>query len=179
MSHSSILTETKEDIETSNLQSIRNRGDTLDLQLASEGRGTALQHWAFKLWRLVAQLCPTLCDPLDCSPPDFSVYGIFQARILEWVAISFSWGSSQPRGQTFVFCVSRIAGGFFTHWARVWCHLPGKQCKNWINSLVVLEKKMCIGIGVNIRVMLDKSMLKLLECREKKYPIYRVSFASR
>ena len=39
---------------------------------------------------LVAQLCPTLCVPLDCSPPDSSVYGIFQARILEWVAIASS-----------------------------------------------------------------------------------------
>ena len=37
-----------------------------------------------------AQLCPTLCDPTDCSLPDSSVHGIFQARILEWVAISFS-----------------------------------------------------------------------------------------
>ena len=39
---------------------------------------------------LVSQLGPTLCDPMDCSPPDFSVHEIFQARILEWVAISFS-----------------------------------------------------------------------------------------
>ena len=38
----------------------------------------------------VAQLCPTLCDPVDCSPPGSSVHGILQARILEWVAISFS-----------------------------------------------------------------------------------------
>ena len=38
----------------------------------------------------VAQSCPTLCDPMDCSPPGSSVHGIFQARILEWVAISFS-----------------------------------------------------------------------------------------
>ena len=45
----------------------------------------------------VAQSCPTLCDPMDCSPPGFSVHGIFQAWILEWVAISFSRGSSQPR----------------------------------------------------------------------------------
>ena len=43
---------------------------------------------------LVDQLCPTLCDPMDCSPPGFSVHGILQARILEWVAISFSRGSS-------------------------------------------------------------------------------------
>ena len=46
---------------------------------------------------LVAQLCLTLCDPMDCSPPGSSVHGILQARILEWVAISFSRGSSQPR----------------------------------------------------------------------------------
>ena len=39
---------------------------------------------------LVAQSCPTLCDTMDCSPPGFSVHGILQARILEWVAISFS-----------------------------------------------------------------------------------------
>ena len=45
----------------------------------------------------VAQSCPTLCDPVDCSLPSSSVHGIFQARILEWVATSFSRRSSQPR----------------------------------------------------------------------------------
>ena len=44
----------------------------------------------------VAQLSPTLCDPMDCSPPGSSIHGIFQARILEWSAISFSRGSSRP-----------------------------------------------------------------------------------
>ena len=63
---------------------------------------------------LVTQLCPTLCDPMDCSPPGSSVHGILQARILEWVAISFSRGSSPPRDQTQVSCVSCIEGGFFT-----------------------------------------------------------------
>ena len=48
----------------------------------------------------VAQLCLTLCDPVDCSPQRSSVHGIFQARVLEWVAISFSRGSSQPRDRT-------------------------------------------------------------------------------
>ena len=43
---------------------------------------------------LVAQLCPTLCNPMVCTPPGSSVYGIFQARILEWVSIHFSRGSS-------------------------------------------------------------------------------------
>ena len=58
-----------------------------------------------------AQSCPTVCDPMDCSLPSSSIYGIFQARVLEWVAISFSRGSSQPRDQT---QVSRIAGRRFT-----------------------------------------------------------------
>ena len=53
----------------------------------------------------------TLCDPMDCSLPGSLVHGILQARILEWVAISSSRGSSRPRDQTGVFC---LAGGFFT-----------------------------------------------------------------
>ena len=48
---------------------------------------------------LVAQLCPTLCDPMGCSPPGSSVHGILRARILEWVAMPSSMGSSQPRNQ--------------------------------------------------------------------------------
>ena len=47
---------------------------------------------------LVAQLCLTLCHPMDYSKPDSSVHGILQARILEWVAIPFARGSSRPRG---------------------------------------------------------------------------------
>ena len=57
---------------------------------------------------LVAQSCPTLCNPVDCSPPGSSVHGISQARILEWVAISYSRGSSQARDQTRISCVSCI-----------------------------------------------------------------------
>ena len=55
----------------------------------------------------VAQSCPSLCDPMDRSPPGSSVHGILQARILEWVAIPFSRGSSQPRDLTHVSCVGR------------------------------------------------------------------------
>ena len=65
----------------------------------------------YEVKALVTRLCSTLCDPMDCSPPGFSVHGILQARILEWVAIPFSGGSSQPRDQTQVFY---IAGRFFT-----------------------------------------------------------------
>ena len=57
----------------------------------------------------VAQPCPTLCNPMD-----YIAHGIFQARILEWVAFPFSRGSSQPKAQ---IQVSHIAGGFFTSWA--------------------------------------------------------------
>ena len=76
------------------------------------------EHWW--LWRdcqnilmriscvcLVAQSCPTLCDPMDCSLPGSSAHGIFQARILVWVAISYSRGSCWPRDRTQVSCGSR------------------------------------------------------------------------
>ena len=62
----------------------------------------------------VAQLCPNLCDFMNYSLPGSSVHGILQARIQQWVAISFSRGSSPPRIQTRVSCIS---GGFFTSWA--------------------------------------------------------------
>ena len=60
-------------------------------------------------WKWVAQLCLTLCNPVV-----YTVRGIFQARIQEWVAFPFSRGSSQPRGWIWV---SHLAGGFFTNWA--------------------------------------------------------------
>ena len=60
---------------------------------------------------LVAQSCPTLCDPMDCSPPGSSVHWILQARTLDWVPIPFSRESSQPRDGTWVHC---IAVRFFT-----------------------------------------------------------------
>ena len=62
------------------------------------------------------QSCPTLCDPQDRSPRGSFVHGIFQARILEWVAMPSSRGSSRTRDRTCVSCVSWTAGGFFTHW---------------------------------------------------------------
>ena len=61
----------------------------------------------FQYLLLVTQSCPTQCDPMDCSPPESSVHGILQARILEWVVISFSRASSQPRDRT---QISRTAG---------------------------------------------------------------------
>ena len=84
--------------------------------------GGFFTNWAMReawnlLWwfgGLVAKSCPTLATPMDCSPPGSSVHGIFQARILEWISISFSRGSFQPRNWT---QVSGTAGRFFTNWA--------------------------------------------------------------
>ena len=71
--------------------------------------------WGDVLLRvLVAQSCLTLCDPMDYGLPGFSVHGILQARILEWIAFPFSRGTSQPRDGTLVSC---ITGRFFTIWA--------------------------------------------------------------
>ena len=75
---------------------------------------------------------PTLCSPTDCSPPGSSARGNFQARILEWVAISYAMGSSRPRDGTCgscVSCVSCIACGFFS--AEPW----GKPLSNPISPL--------------------------------------------
>ena len=70
------------------------------------------------------QSCPTFCDSMDCSPRGFSVRGILQARILEWVAISFSRGSSWSRDWTQVSC---IADRFFTIWATREARLPKEE----------------------------------------------------
>ena len=70
---------------------------------------------------LVAQSCPTLCDPMDYSPSDPSVHGILQARILEWVAIPFFRGSSWPKDRT---QVSHPAGRFFIFPAQICFCIP-------------------------------------------------------
>ena len=64
------------------------------------------------------QSCPALYNPMDCSLPGSCVHGILQARILEWVAVSFSRVSSQLRDQTQVSCITCTAGRFFTCWTR-------------------------------------------------------------
>ena len=80
----------------------------------------------------VTQLCPTLCDPMDCSLPGSSVHGIFQAIVLEWIDISFSRRSSQPRAQT---RVSHTVDRHFIVWATrssftKW-RVTGKQILNF------------------------------------------------
>ena len=84
----------------------------------------------------VAQSCLTLCDPMDCSPPGSLVHGIFQAWILEWVAISFSRGSSRPWDW---IQVSSIVGRRFTVWATREVHEKHRR-------VVVSFKRMSVEI---------------------------------
>ena len=86
------------------------RSYSLVTALSSSEESTGL----VKVKVLVAQSCLALCNPMDYNQPGSSVHGILQARMLEWVAIPFSRGSSPPRKRTWV---SRIAGRFFTIWA--------------------------------------------------------------
>ena len=99
---------------------------------------------------LVAKSYLTLCDPKDCSPPGSSVHRISQARILEWVAISFSRGSSHPRDWAQVSCIGRwilyhwatrediiTRGYLFKHWpvfAKNSMKVFGKICPNYWES---------------------------------------------
>ena len=96
----------------------------------------------WKCLKVLAQSCPTLCGPMDCivCQPGSSVREISQTRILEWVTIPFSRGSSWPRDWTWVSC---IAGGFFTIWATrdalIWDILIGKKNElllKWGNYLL-------------------------------------------
>ena len=80
---------------------------------------------------LVAQWYLTLCNPMNCSLPGSSVHGMFQARILEWVAISSSRGTSQPRDQTHISCISCIGKWILYHWAIWKAHIDLQVLSNY------------------------------------------------
>ena len=99
---------------------------------------------------LVIQLCPTLCDPMDCSQPGSSVHGILQARILEWVAIPFFTVSLWPRGWTQVSCT---AGRFFTIWdTRKAQHSPKFPC-------VILVALQCLSLTALLQCSPFKTLI--------------------
>ena len=87
-------------------------GDFLMMVMLASVRWSLI--WALKSESEVTQSCPTLCDPMDCSLPGSSIHGNIQVGVLEFVAVSFSRGSSRPRSQTWF---SHIAGRCFTVWA--------------------------------------------------------------
>ena len=91
-------------------------------------------------WSEVAQSYPILCDPMDCSLPGSSIYGIFQARILEWVAISFSRGNSWPRDWT---QVSRIVGRCFIIWTILASIKPHPLVSHTWPKTVILPIQSC------------------------------------
>ena len=72
----------------------------------------------------VAQSCPSLSDPVDCSPPDSLVHGIFQARVLEWVAIAFS--HSIVKSQHVMFMIEKLIKSNTAHLVKVWRFLKLK-----------------------------------------------------
>ena len=96
---------------------------------------------------LAAQLCPTLCDPMTAAPPGSTVHEIFQARILEWVAISFSRGSSWPRDQPLVSCT---AGRFFTDWATREANATYKVCHDISPALSDLVHSVWYSLGPSV-----------------------------
>ena len=69
---------------------------------------------------MCVRACSVVSDPTDCNLPGSSVHGISQARILQWVAISSSWESSQPRDRTHVSCVSCVGRWVLYHWCHLW-----------------------------------------------------------
>ena len=87
----------------------------------------------------VAQSCPILWDPRNCSLPGSSLHGILQARVLEWVAISFSRGSSWSRDRTWVSC---ILGRRFNLWATREARMCVCMCVNWLQSCPTLHDPM-------------------------------------
>ena len=111
-----------------------------------------MQHFKNICCCLVTESCPTLCDPLDCSPPGSSVHCISQARILERVAISSFKGSSQPRARTHNSCIKNISIAWHKWIAalQLWS-LTKSACR-------VLKKK-------KIQILLHtKKLIKLVWC---------------
>ena len=98
----------------------------------------------------VAQSYVTLWDPIHCSLPGSSVLGIFQARVLEWVAISFFRGSPQPRDQT---QVSRIAGRCFTLWATSTLKLIGRRLQIFLSIFIDCSHTSCLSLVSEIQVL--------------------------
>ena len=110
------------------------------------------------------QSCPTLCDPMDCSPPGSSVHGILQARMLEWVVMSFSRGFSWPRAQTHISCVSSIII-FTTSTTRkapsLW-YPPHLKVKLWVaqSCLTLCNPMDCSPPGSSIHWILQARILE-------------------
>ena len=113
-----------------------------------------------------AQLCPTLCDPMDCSPPVSSVYGIFQARILEWVAL---WVIFLNQGRTHISCVSCIGRRILYHcatWEALYSPICGTKIIKVLLKIFYYEKEyinICVCIYIYVKVNHFAVYLKLTQ----------------
>ena len=118
--------------------------------LCSWACGTILSWVVYVLYNqcVCAQLCLTLCDPMDCSPSGSSVHGIFQARILEWVAISFSRGSSWPRDWTCVSWIFSIGRWILYHWASWKAMYCTRATKKKTSSISFVSWRSCTVPGL-------------------------------
>ena len=123
-----------------------------------------IQKWKVKV--LVTESCPTLYNSMDYRPPGSSVHGILQARILEWVAISLSRGSSWLGDQTWVSC---IAGSFFTVWATREADCP----RNTTRKTVQLPNHLLFWILRSSVIELQMFVQK--QCCILKIYVYRTS----
>ena len=112
---------------------------------------------------MLTQSCPTLRDPVDWSLPGTPIPGIFQARILEWVAISSSRGSSQPRDRIRVFCVSCIGRWFFTPRDTWEAYLSVKAGKD-LNFLVYLQTPSQVVVCVLLLEASPVCLSSILSC---------------
>ena len=107
--------------------------------------------------RAHAPSCPTLCDPMDCSPPGSSVHGIFQARILEWVSISYFRGSSDPGMEPTSLVSPALAGRFFNTGP------PGKPLTNNILIEIIKTQKItCLWLHLHEMSMIGTSRQRRL-----------------
>ena len=104
-----------------------------------------------------AQSCPTLCHSIVYSPPGSSDHGVLQARTLEWVAISFSRGSSQPRDQTLVYCIGRW---ILWHWATRKAQTGKLTDKNHEDEKIICQ---CHCFPLNRRVKTFLQWKKMLD----------------
>ena len=132
---------------------------------------------------LVTKSCLTVWDPMGCSPPGSSVRGIFQARILEWIAISFSRGSSQPMDRTHVSCIDRW---ILYHWATWEAHLLVRSInvrgvapctsfysKYWWCSSKLEKDDQPVNIEDDCRVIKDAEGINRLAARVRVTPLER------
>ena len=134
----------------------------------------------------ITQSCPTLCDPMNCSPPGSSVHGVSLARILEWVVISYSRGSSPPRDQTHISptmplgkpfqlpfpekCLLLLNSSFKIHPIKTWGCLGEHSPGDHLNFSSFMHHTKCLFAGKFSSSPLKDTFKLHLEMLKKTFP---------